>query len=40
MCYENTYGLQNLTCSEKQCDGRYTLPKYSTLPKGWPDVGW
>lgn len=22
------------------CDAMFTLPKYSVLPEGWPDVDW
>lgn len=40
-CYCNVFGLCNLTCySDYNCDGRYILPPFSTLPKGWPEVGW
>lgn len=39
-CYCRTFGYCNLTCSESQCDGRYTLPPYSTMPQGWPEKGW
>lgn len=39
-CYCNVYGLCNLTCSEKTCDGRYALPPFSNLPSGWPKKGW
>ncbi|KAH6842934.1 hypothetical protein B0I37DRAFT_383229 [Chaetomium sp. MPI-CAGE-AT-0009] len=39
-CYCNLYGLCDLKCKEDSCDGRYVLPKYATLPKGWPRVGW
>ncbi|KAK4038957.1 hypothetical protein C8A01DRAFT_16980 [Parachaetomium inaequale] len=39
-CYCNLYGLCDLRCEEDKCDGRYVLPQYSTLPEGWPRVGW
>ncbi|KAK4136430.1 hypothetical protein BT67DRAFT_178524 [Trichocladium antarcticum] len=39
-CYCKLYGLCNLRCDNNQCDGRYALPGYSTLPDGWPLVGW
>ncbi|EGE79423.1 hypothetical protein BDDG_02362 [Blastomyces dermatitidis ATCC 18188] len=40
-CYCKQYGLCNLSCKSKGfCDGRYTIPPYSTLPDGWPDFGW
>ncbi|KAI0391894.1 hypothetical protein F5Y17DRAFT_478245 [Xylariaceae sp. FL0594] len=39
-CYCNVFGHCNLTCTETGCESRYTLPPYSTLPKGWPKIGW
>ncbi|OAX83515.1 hypothetical protein ACJ72_02130 [Emergomyces africanus] len=40
-CYCKQFGFCNLTCPDRgYCDGRYTMPPYSTLPKGWPDIGW
>ncbi|KAL2256550.1 hypothetical protein VTK26DRAFT_1500 [Humicola hyalothermophila] len=39
-CYCKLYGLCDLNCDENHCDGRYVLPKYATLPEGWPRVGW
>jgi hypothetical protein len=39
-CYCKTFGLCNLTCDEDRCEGRYTLPPYSSLPNGWPYIGW
>lgn len=39
-CYCKLYGLCGLNCTSKSCDGRYTLPPYSTLPKEWPVKGW
>lgn len=39
-CYCETFGLCNETCYEDRCEGRYILPPYSTMPKGWPEEGW
>ncbi|KAI0967688.1 hypothetical protein F4678DRAFT_482994 [Xylaria arbuscula] len=39
-CYCKTFGLCNMACSESSCKDRYILPPYSTLPDGWPRVGW
>ncbi|KAL5119627.1 hypothetical protein ACEQ8H_002473 [Pleosporales sp. CAS-2024a] len=40
-CYCKTFGLCNLTCnSERDCEGRYVLPPFSSLPIGWPYIGW
>lgn len=39
-CYCKTFGLCDLKCDERSCEGRYTLPPFSNLPKGWPYVGW
>ncbi|KAI0400902.1 hypothetical protein F4802DRAFT_601540 [Xylaria palmicola] len=39
-CYCDVFGLCDLPCQDDSCAGRYTLPPYSTLPKGWPLVGW
>lgn len=40
-CYCNVFGLCDLKCQEiGMCDGRYILPPFSTLPNGWPYVGW
>ncbi|KAJ6131741.1 hypothetical protein N7471_006956 [Penicillium samsonianum] len=40
-CYCKVFGLCNLTCPwEGGCDDRYSLPPFSSLPKGWPDIGW
>ncbi|KAI0975907.1 hypothetical protein F4678DRAFT_418979 [Xylaria arbuscula] len=38
-CYCNVFGFCNMTCTDDSC-GLYTLPPYSTLPKGWPLIGW
>ncbi|KAI1357845.1 hypothetical protein F5Y08DRAFT_333579 [Xylaria arbuscula] len=40
-CYCNVFGLcTELLCKNDACEGRYTLPPYSSLPQGWPLVGW
>ncbi|KAL2828055.1 hypothetical protein BDW59DRAFT_143713 [Aspergillus cavernicola] len=40
-CYCKVFGLCDLTCSGVDaCDDRYALPPYSSLPKGWPYIGW
>ncbi|MCJ1413878.1 hypothetical protein MMC32_000203 [Xylographa parallela] len=40
-CYCDTFGYCDLECgSVGACEGRYTLPPYSTMPEGWPGVGW
>lgn len=39
-CYCKVFGLCNLDCSDGTCDGRWNFPPYSTLPDGWPLVGW
>ncbi|KAI7239361.1 hypothetical protein KC330_g1922 [Hortaea werneckii] len=40
-CYCRVYGLCELTCEDQGvCMSQYTLPKYSTLPHGWPEYGW
>ncbi|GAB1218491.1 hypothetical protein ATERTT37_007747 [Aspergillus terreus] len=40
-CYCKVFGLCDLSCpSEGECVGRYVLPPYSSLPKGWPFIGW
>ncbi|CEN60628.1 hypothetical protein ASPCAL03064 [Aspergillus calidoustus] len=40
-CYCKVFGLCDLTCpSEGACNDRYVLPPYSTLPDGWPFIGW
>lgn len=38
-CFCQTFGMCNLTCTESACEKRYILPKYATIPKGWPEVG-
>ena len=40
-CYCDLFGVCNLGCGEEGvCDAMFTLPKYSVLPEGWPDVDW
>ncbi|RMY62791.1 hypothetical protein D0863_10839 [Hortaea werneckii] len=40
-CYCSVYGLCELACEDQGvCMSQYTLPKYSTLPHGWPEYGW
>ncbi|KAJ5786525.1 uncharacterized protein N7503_011737 [Penicillium pulvis] len=40
-CYCNVFGLCNLNCpNDAVCDNRYVLPPFSSLPKGWPFLGW
>ncbi|KAI2627149.1 hypothetical protein GGS21DRAFT_255716 [Xylaria nigripes] len=39
-CYCNVFGLCDMPCNAGSCTGRYTLPPYSTLPEGWPLLGW
>ncbi|KAF3009881.1 hypothetical protein E8E13_010762 [Curvularia kusanoi] len=40
-CYCKVFGLCDLECnSAGECEGRYILPPYATLPNGWPFVGW
>ncbi|KAI9744425.1 MAG: hypothetical protein M1818_001954 [Claussenomyces sp. TS43310] len=40
-CYCNTFGLCNLECEgEERCGERWPYPPSSTLPQGWPTVGW
>lgn len=38
-CFCQTFGLCNLTCSNSACEKRYQLPKYATIPDGWPNEG-
>ena len=40
-CYCKVFGLCDLNCPwEGGCDDRYSLPPFSSLPKGWPNIGW
>lgn len=43
-CYCKVYGLCSLSCESGGCKTphgpQYTLPPYSNLPHGWPEVGW
>ncbi|OCL02316.1 hypothetical protein AOQ84DRAFT_443459 [Glonium stellatum] len=38
-CFCETFGLCNLTCTESECEKRYKLPQFSTIPQGWPKKG-
>jgi hypothetical protein len=39
-CYCRLYGLCDMRCDQDKCDGQYKLPPFSTLPEGWPKIGW
>ncbi|KAH8679831.1 hypothetical protein BGZ60DRAFT_400758 [Tricladium varicosporioides] len=40
-CYCNIFGFCNLECGEKgKCGERWPFPPSSSLPDGWPGVGW
>ncbi|KAF2798288.1 hypothetical protein K505DRAFT_233696 [Melanomma pulvis-pyrius CBS 109.77] len=40
-CYCKVFGLCKLECPQMgSCAGRYILPPFSSLPEGWPFVGW
>ncbi|KAK8077188.1 hypothetical protein PG996_003358 [Apiospora saccharicola] len=41
-CYCNLWGLcgNSMSCTEGECEGRYTLPKLAMLPDQWPVLGW
>ncbi|KAK9779344.1 hypothetical protein SCAR479_03826 [Seiridium cardinale] len=39
-CYCKVFGLCGMHCSNDSCEDRYTLPAFSTLPSGWPELGW
>jgi hypothetical protein len=42
-CYCRVYGYCDLDCKDggdKTCGQRWPFPPYSSLPKGWPFVGW
>jgi len=39
-CYCNVFGACDLECETSSCTGRYILPPFSSLPQGWPLVGW
>ncbi|KAH8908262.1 hypothetical protein BR93DRAFT_610600 [Coniochaeta sp. PMI_546] len=39
-CYCKLYGQCNLTCTRSECEDRYVLPPFSSLPSGWPRLGW
>lgn len=38
-CFCQTFGLCNLTCTKQECKKTYILPKYASIPQGWPEVG-
>ncbi|KAH8787456.1 hypothetical protein F5882DRAFT_112436 [Hyaloscypha sp. PMI_1271] len=41
VCYCKVYGLCGLECSEEgKCGERWPFPPFSTLPNGWPGIGW
>ncbi|KAG5291498.1 DUF3431 superfamily domain-containing protein [Histoplasma ohiense] len=40
-CYCKQYGYCNISCRNiGTCEGRYTMPPFASLPRGWPDFGW
>ncbi|SMY18719.1 unnamed protein product [Zymoseptoria tritici ST99CH_1A5] len=40
-CYCKVYGMCDLPCEDDGgCKAVYTLPPFSSLPEGWPDVDW
>ncbi|KAJ4141646.1 hypothetical protein NW768_000862 [Fusarium equiseti] len=39
-CYCQNYGMCDMQCEADKCESQYTLPPFSTLPKGWPQIGW
>ncbi|KAF9886467.1 hypothetical protein FE257_011373 [Aspergillus nanangensis] len=40
-CYCKVFGLCDLSCpNDSECQGRYVLPPFASLPKGWPYIGW
>jgi len=39
-CYCRVFGACDLECETSSCSGRYILPPFSSLPQGWPLVGW
>lgn len=40
VCYCKLYGHCQIPCSERGCKGRYEVPGLTTMPKGWPYLGW
>ena len=38
-CFCETFGMCNLSCTRKECEKRYKLPQFATIPEGWPEVG-
>ncbi|RMJ21704.1 hypothetical protein PHISP_07431 [Aspergillus sp. HF37] len=39
-CYCKVYDRCDMQCEEDSCEERYQLPPFSTLPEGWPYIGW
>ncbi|KXS96745.1 hypothetical protein AC578_9008 [Pseudocercospora eumusae] len=40
-CYCDLFGVCDLHCEEEGvCRAMYTLPEFSVLPEGWPDIDW
>ncbi|KAI1332457.1 hypothetical protein F5Y16DRAFT_420518 [Xylariaceae sp. FL0255] len=39
-CYCKTFGICDMECLVDACQDRYLLPPFSTLPGGWPKIGW
>ncbi|KAH7132168.1 hypothetical protein B0J11DRAFT_219181 [Dendryphion nanum] len=40
-CYCKVFGLCGLECPDNgSCSGRYLLPPFASLPRGWPLIGW
>ncbi|KAF2502337.1 hypothetical protein BU16DRAFT_554403 [Lophium mytilinum] len=39
-CYCKVFGACDLECEKSSCTGRYILPPFSSLPVGWPSIGW
>jgi len=39
-CYCNVYGMCDLECEDEgTCSSRYMLPKFASMPEGWPTIG-
>ncbi|TVY32702.1 hypothetical protein LOCC1_G008776 [Lachnellula occidentalis] len=39
-CYCKVFGQCDLECVEGECGQHWPFPRFSTLPRGWPTVGW
>ncbi|TVY23461.1 hypothetical protein LHYA1_G008385 [Lachnellula hyalina] len=39
-CYCRVFGQCDLECKEGECGQHWPFPPYSSLPAGWPTVGW